>query len=195
MKAAGSSAWTSLGLGKRITGGWELNGQNFPATGCTIRGRGRAGGSLVEAVTTLPSAVESWRKVHFDTFANTGDAADAADPDHDGLTNLAEFAFGLSPVGGENSILPEFKHTGTAMTVSFVAPHDLDEVLEYRVESSPALLPGTWTTVPDSGSGSVHRFSVEAPGTGCFFVLRLSFAERNLALYRADKSRKRPVLP
>jgi sugar lactone lactonase YvrE len=38
-----------------------------------------------------------WRKSFFSTTSNTGNAADLADPDHDGLCNLVEFAFGMDP--------------------------------------------------------------------------------------------------
>ncbi|MDZ4401671.1 M6 family metalloprotease domain-containing protein [Prosthecobacter sp.] len=41
--------------------------------------------------------VTSWRQQHFLTTANTGDAADDADPDHDGKSNLLEFATGAGP--------------------------------------------------------------------------------------------------
>ena len=40
---------------------------------------------------------EAWRYQHFQTNANTGDAADLADPDKDGLVNLLERAFNLNP--------------------------------------------------------------------------------------------------
>lgn len=46
-------------------------------------------------VTETPQ--QSWRKQHFDTTANSGDAADDADPDHDGIVNLLEWACNLNP--------------------------------------------------------------------------------------------------
>lgn len=39
----------------------------------------------------------SWRQQHFNLLMSTGDATDTADPDHDGLRNLAEFALGSDP--------------------------------------------------------------------------------------------------
>ncbi|RYD64768.1 MAG: hypothetical protein EOP83_08960, partial [Verrucomicrobiaceae bacterium] len=43
------------------------------------------------------SASESWRKQHFGTTDETGESADGADPDADGLSNLIEFALGTLP--------------------------------------------------------------------------------------------------
>ena len=38
-----------------------------------------------------------WRKLHFSSTHNLGDAADGADPDFDGVVNLMEYAFGMNP--------------------------------------------------------------------------------------------------
>jgi sugar lactone lactonase YvrE len=38
-----------------------------------------------------------WRKSYFATTVNTGNAADSADPDGDGIVNLIEYAFGMDP--------------------------------------------------------------------------------------------------
>lgn len=44
------------------------------------------------------SALMQWRYQHFNLMMSTGDAHDQADPDHDGLQNLAEFALGSDPL-------------------------------------------------------------------------------------------------
>ncbi len=41
--------------------------------------------------------ITDWRQQNFGTTSNTGDAADDADPDHDGISNLLEFATAGSP--------------------------------------------------------------------------------------------------
>ena len=43
------------------------------------------------------SALESWRQTHFGTSSGTGQFANDADKDKDGLPNLVEYALGLSP--------------------------------------------------------------------------------------------------
>ena len=49
----------------------------------------------VAAIPSTPG--ELWRLEKFGDVADTGDAADDADPDHDGIVNLLERALGLEP--------------------------------------------------------------------------------------------------
>lgn len=42
-------------------------------------------------------ALQNWRLAYFGRTDNAGDAADAADPDHDGIPNLVEYATGSYP--------------------------------------------------------------------------------------------------
>jgi len=58
------------------------------------------------------STSESWRNLHFQQTDATGDAADSADPDHDGLNNLVERAFNLHPLQGGR--LPLAPGSGTS---------------------------------------------------------------------------------
>jgi uncharacterized delta-60 repeat protein len=162
LKTPDSPNWIPLGHGTRIAGGWELSGLTLPAAGST-RAHGHAGGSLIESVAPLHTALESWRLQYFGTAANTGDAADDADSDHDGLVNLVEFAFGLSPVLRGAGLPPPFFHDGTSFTASFASPAGRESIL-YSAEWSPSLAPGTWMAIPDSGVGGMLRFTV--PGTG-----------------------------
>lgn len=53
--------------------------------------------------------ISDWRDSYFETTANSGDAADDADPDGDGVENLMEFATGTDPTKSgpiETPILP-----------------------------------------------------------------------------------------
>lgn len=60
------------------------NDVNAPTYSITLNGSG-------------VTAVEDWRYQHFNTIANTGNAADNADPDGDGHNNQFEFVAGLVP--------------------------------------------------------------------------------------------------
>jgi hypothetical protein len=51
------------------------------------------------------TAAEAWRYHYFLTTADTGNAADLADPDQDGQINLLERAFNLHPLQSMNPIL------------------------------------------------------------------------------------------
>lgn len=50
------------------------------------------------------SPLQSWRLAHLGSSANSGDSADNADPDHDGISNLLEFALHTNP--GEQNPSP-----------------------------------------------------------------------------------------
>lgn len=52
------------------------------------------------------SALESWRLQHFGSTENTGNAADDADPDSDGIVNLLEYALGGDPWSAGSATLP-----------------------------------------------------------------------------------------
>jgi hypothetical protein len=51
----------------------------------------------VTALYAAENAPNNWRQTHFDSTANSGNAADGADPDGDGLKNLLEYALNLPP--------------------------------------------------------------------------------------------------
>jgi uncharacterized delta-60 repeat protein len=163
----GDPAWQHLGFASRIPGGWELSGLTLPAS-CRVRALGRDGGSLIEETVTLLTPLESWRLQYFSTSENTGNANDDADPDHDGLTNFTEYAFGLNPVDRASNALPEFKYGGNLLTATFTAPDGRTDLL-YNAEWSSTMLPGTWTETTDTGAGEKHVFSVPA-GAGKMFV-------------------------
>ena len=52
------------------------------------------------------SVAQSWRQQYFGTTANTGQAADSADPDGDGISNLLERTLGLDPRQADLAGLP-----------------------------------------------------------------------------------------
>jgi hypothetical protein len=65
---------------------------------------GRALGA-VQSFTTL-SSIAAWRFANFGTTANSGNAADLADFDFDGVLNILEFAFGTNPTSGASGAGP-----------------------------------------------------------------------------------------
>lgn len=166
LKPDNSNEWTPLGPATRVGGGWELTGLTLPSSGI-LRARARAGGSLIESVTPLLTPLESWRLQHFNITASIGVAADNADPDHDGLTNFIEFAFGLSPVDRNSNGLPEFTHQGTFFAAAFTSPENREDVI-YSAEWSATMDAETWRVVPDEGDGAAHRFRVPAEAERAF---------------------------
>ena len=103
--------------------------------------------------------LENWRFTNFGTTANSGNAADCADPDGDGLTNAQEFAAGTDP-----------KNAASVLKVTDLAISDGDFVVSfptvygktYRVERSDTLQaargPPCRTTSPARRNGAGHRY-------------------------------------
>ncbi len=108
--------------------------------------------------TTL-TAIQSWRLTHFGSIVNSGNGADGFDFDNDGLANVVEFAFGLTPTSGASLQLPQPVQVGSDFVFTFTQPGGVSGIT-YGAEWSTTLLPGSWTPITDTGSGGTHTFSV-----------------------------------
>ncbi len=103
-------------------------------------------------VTTLAatSPGEIWRLRYFRTAANTGNAADGADPDYDGTINLLERAFARDPnVPDTAAATPQAANDGTFLTLTYqrsLAATDL----QFQAEWSNDLATWQETGVTDS---------------------------------------------
>ena len=99
------------------------------------------------------SPLQSWRQTHFGTTANSGDAANTADPDADGQVNLLEYALGTNP-NTAGALPVTVARSGAFLTLSF--PRIADSNLVYMIEASDTL----------SGWSVVHTYSAfETTGT------------------------------
>jgi hypothetical protein len=78
--------------------GWS-NGVLIRTNGlyAKINYTGGDGNDVVLRLAASANVYTDWKLVKFGTVENTGSAADTADPDSDGLANLAEYALGLNP--------------------------------------------------------------------------------------------------
>jgi uncharacterized delta-60 repeat protein len=122
------------------------------------------------------TALESWRYNHFGSTVNVGSAASASDPDHDGLPNLIEFAFGLDPTLGGSCALPFPQLIGNNFSVGFSEPIGISGV-RYGAEWSASMLPGSWTPITDTGVPPQHQFTVPAGSQNQLF-LRFTISEQ-----------------
>jgi len=86
-------------------------------------------------VTDTSSPAETWRQAHFGTTANSGNAADAADPDGDGIANLLERALGTDPNAASTAGLPVFSFETVGA----------DKFLAFTIAKSPAATDVTFT--------------------------------------------------
>jgi len=93
--------------------------------------------------------LQLWRDNYFKTTANSGNAADLADPDGDGIPNLLEYALGTRPDSTEDehgsTSLPATVITDGRLRLSFKMPSSPPAELQYRVRASSDLV--TWKTL------------------------------------------------
>lgn len=130
------------------------------------------------------SALALWRSTHFGTDANSGNASNNADPDHDGLTNLAEFALGLDPASPSTAPVSISLASGW-IEVTFTRLKQAVPEVQYDTEWSDQPGNGTWSTdgvievmptLADDGVRETIRTRVPA-GSGKRFVrIRMSTA-------------------
>jgi alpha-tubulin suppressor-like RCC1 family protein len=124
---------------------------------------------------------ESWRQQYFGTAANTGDAADAATPQHDGIPNLIKFATGMDPTKtGRNPGAA----TRVGGTITFTYIRSKAAVLDgvtIKVEWSDTLAENSWSntevseTSVDQGATELVTATLPAGSSSKRFVrLRVS---------------------
>jgi hypothetical protein len=99
---------------------------------------------------TLLTQQQTWRQQYFGTTANSGIAADSADPDGDGLTNAQEFAAGTNPIDPSSTLrVNQIASSGSDMTVSFPSISGKS----YRVDRAD-VQSGPWSAVQDNIAGT-----------------------------------------
>ncbi len=138
-----------------ITASAPINASSFATgTGLPVGKRGvfsSVGNTLVVTISNAPvlTALETWRQTNFGTSANTGNAADAADPDADGLPNLIEYATGTNPTAAGTSVITAGRN-GNFLTLTYARIADTS--LTYTVEGTSDF--ATWTTVSTTNNPS-----------------------------------------
>ena len=109
----------------------------------TPSGTFNIGANVAATVTIHDKPADQWRLQNFGAAANAAPAGDAADWDHDGISNLIEYALSLDPKLSDVSALPQPSLVNGYLTLSFVPnPNAID--LVYTVEGSADLI--TWST-------------------------------------------------
>ena len=92
-----SSGTPSVSRETQSTGPWYTN--DYPGYSPDLAFQ--VFGAVVPPLTTA----QSWRQQYFGTTENSGNAADGADADGDGLANLAERAFGTNPTASQTNVI------------------------------------------------------------------------------------------
>ncbi|WP_338288340.1 hypothetical protein [Luteolibacter sp. LG18] len=104
--------------------------------------------------TTLTRS-ENWRRIHFGTTSNEGDAADTATPRNDGIPNLLKYALGIDPAATIATLPPaETAVYGGDSYLRYRFPRDpasTDIVYLVEAADSPA---GPWSVIAQSAYGA-----------------------------------------
>jgi hypothetical protein len=121
--------------------------------------------------------LEEWRLQNFGTISNTGSTGDSGDQDGDGLSNLLEWAAGLSPTSGSTFTSP------TALVASNIeftyhrSVAALNAGASYFVEWSDSLETNSWSTasvsqqvLSDNGALQQVKATLPAGADGKRFV-------------------------
>ncbi len=119
--------------------------------------------TTTDAVFTTSGNLASWRLAHFGSSENTGNAANNADPDGDGISNLFEYAFGLNPNANDAGSFPKPSFNGSVLLASFNTPAGVGDIT-YGAEVSTNL--NSWSSIADSGSGTAHTFAAPVSPNG-----------------------------
>lgn len=106
---------------------------------------------------------ESWRLQHFGTTQNTGNAADLADPNSNGIVNLVEYALGSNPNGNQypQSMLPKLALAENGRLTLTLARYLDRNDLTLTIQVSDSLA-GPWVDLARSTNGG--PFSILAAG-------------------------------
>lgn len=118
------------------------------------------------------TAADSWRQDKFNTTSNTGNAADSADPNGNGIVNLIEYALNGDPTGSTagTGILPTASANGTNhLQLAFTRYLDRNDIT-LTVQGVDSLT-ATWTDLAQSINGAAFTVlasgaSVNETGTG-----------------------------
>jgi alpha-tubulin suppressor-like RCC1 family protein len=134
-----------------------------------------AAGTRVMAVANSAAARHTLALVALPAGTTQRGAASASATVAAAAAELLDEAFGLNRETGAGS-LPQAQRTGDELVIRFTQPATATDIV-YGAEWSTTLLPGTWQDVPDTGSGTEHRFAIPAAGLPQAFM-RLKVTRR-----------------
>lgn len=146
-----------------------LNSTNYPASQLVV-----SGNLLALSLRTSLTDREQWLENYGLPVDGTGDGADDADPDYDGISNILERAFGLNPVVADAALpVTVFPPQDDVVAVTYhVAKNQSD--ITVTPQGTAGLEPGnTWANMTpamvDDANPGYTAYKVElptAPGAG-----------------------------
>jgi hypothetical protein len=113
----------------------------YCVTASNLVGEGAASAEISAAPWTV---LQGWRQQYFGTPANSGNAADTADPDGDGVNNLAEYALGTLPNSAASGANPAGEVFANRLRLTFLRARS---DVTYVIEATNTLTAGPWETL------------------------------------------------
>ena len=182
---ATTTAWTSIGAvdyrSPSIMNPALRHLFSFPAVNATgLRIITATAGTGIDELEVYPVLTphEAWRQHYFGSPANSGSGADNADPDHNGIPNLQEYALGGNPATPDSSQshLPTAILTGDQLEFRLTRLTDRSDLI-LTVEASSDLT--TWTPLARSTAGQAFialtaGTVIDESGTGLSRAVRLT---------------------
>ena len=101
--------------------------------------------------TTL-TLLEAWRQQYFGTTANSGSAADTADPDGDGNANLFEYLAGLVPTNPASRFVCRIEKVPGFPLLKNIAFSPMVAGRTYVVKTKASLTDSTWLPLSSSST-------------------------------------------
>ncbi len=127
--------------------------------------------------TTQLTHLQTWRLNYFGITDGSGNTADTADYDGNGIPNLAKYAFGLDPTSPAANAIPQPILSGGNYSITFTEPSGMTGIT-YGAQWTPTLNPPNWQPVTDTGSGTTHVFSISL-GVNPNAFLRLTVTDNH----------------
>ena len=151
---ASASDLTVLSTSPLVNGGTPVAGITTDITGVL-----RSATNPTIGAYETQAVLEAWRQLNFGNSANSGDAANDFDFDHDGLVNLVEFAFGLDPKSNSAHQIPQAQRLGNELVITFTPPPGASGIT-YGAEASGTLAASGWEPVANTGTAPQRMFRV-----------------------------------
>ena len=110
-------------------------------------------------ITPALTGIAAWRNLHFPN--TTIGSANNDDPDHDGIPNLLEYAFGIDPNNSASNQIPPIQIIAGTLRATYTQPAEVTGIT-YSAEWSTDLQ--SWSPITDTGTAPVHEFSLPISG-------------------------------